>query len=308
MGTNEADFSSGFKYFINYLTSIEEPNMVTLHSINGKQIRILEDNQELNSKLENYNISKKEFFTFTTSEGIELNGWMLKPYGFDQSKQYPVVMTQYSGPKSQEVLDAWSIDWHDYLAQEGFIIACIDPRGTGARGEEFRKTTYLQLGKYESEDQVEAAKYLGSLPYVDKSNIGIWGWSYGGFTTLMSMEKGGDIFKAGIAVAPLTHHKFYDTIYTERYMRTPQENPDGYNETTPFANPAGITGRLLIVHGSADDNVHMQNTLEFTEALVQEGVQFDMAIYTNRNHSIYGGNTRLHLYQRMTDFLKNQLK
>ncbi len=307
-GTNNAEFSRGFKYFINYFTSTEEPNNVTLHSIDGKQIRVLEDNQELKSKLENYNISSKDFFTFTTTEGIELNGWMLKPSDFDQSKKYPIVMTQYSGPKSQEVLDEWSVDWYDYLTQEGFIVACVDPRGTGARGEEFRKATYLQLGKYESEDQVEAAKYLGSLPYVDKSNIAIWGWSYGGFMTLMSMEKGGDIFKAGIAVAPLTHHKFYDTIYTERYMRTPQENPDGYNETTPFANPAGITGRLLIIHGSADDNVHVQNTMEFTEVLVQEGIQFDMAIYTNRNHSIYGGNTRLHLYQRMTDFLKNQLK
>ncbi len=307
-GTNNAEFSSGFKYFINYFSSTTEPNLVTLHEIDGKQIRVLEDNQALKENLSNYEITPKEFFTFTTSEGILLNGWILKPVGFEETEKYPVVMTQYSGPNSQEVLDEWSVDWYNYLAQEGYIVACVDPRGTGARGEDFRKQTYLRLGKYESDDQVETAKYLGTLSYVDKDNIAIWGWSFGGFMTLMSMEKGGDIFKAGIAVAPLTHHKFYDTVYTERFMRTPKENPDGYAEATPFANPEGITGRLLIMHGSADDNVHLQNTMEFIETLVQEGTQFDMAIYTNRNHSIYGGITRLHLYQKMTDFLNTNLK
>lgn len=307
-GTNNAEFSSGFNYFINSCSSVEKPVQFTLHDNSGKVIRVLEDNQKLQEKLTEYAIPQKEFFDFTTSEGVVLNGWMIKPAGFDASKKYPVVMTQYSGPNSQEVLDEWSVDWTHYLAQEGFVVACVDPRGTGARGEDFRKVTYMQLGKYESDDQIEAAKYLGSLPYVDKSNIAIWGWSYGGFMTLMSMEKGGEVFKAGVAVAPVTHHKFYDTVYTERYMRTPGENPDGYSDNSPMKNPEGITGRLLIIHGSADDNVHVQNTMEFTEDLVQAGVQFDMAIYTNRNHGIYGGNTRLHLYRKMTEFLKSQLK
>lgn len=307
-GVNEAEFSTNFKYYIDYYTSTNEPNLVTLHSIDGKQIRVLEDNAELKEELTDYSISPKEFFTFTTSEGNELNGWIIKPVGFENSEKYPVVMTQYSGPNSQEVLDEWSVDWYNYLAQEGYVVACVDPRGTGARGEDFRKVTYLQLGVLESDDQVEAAKYLGTLPYVDKDNIAMWGWSYGGFISLMSMEKGGDIFKAGIAVAPVTHHKYYDTVYTERYMRTPQLNPEGYNTATPFANPEGITGQLLIMHGSADDNVHLQNTMEFTEALVQANIQFDMAIFTNRNHSIYGGNTRMYLYQKMTDFLNTNLK
>ena len=307
-GTNKAEFSSGFKYYINYFTNIETPNTVTLHSNDGKLIRVLEDNKKLLDKIAGYNISPKEFFTFTTSEGTMLNGWMIKPLDFDPSKKYPVVMTQYSGPNSQQVLDTWSVDWYNYLAQQGFVVACIDPRGTGARGEDFRKVTYMQLGKYESDDQIEAAKYLGTLPYTDKSNIAIWGWSYGAFMSLLCLEKGGDIFKAGIAVAPVTHYKFYDSIYTERYMRTPKENPDGYNDNSPMKNPRGITGHLLIIHGSADDNVHLQNTMEFTEELVQAGVPFDMAIYTNRNHGIYGGNTRLHLYQKMTDFFEGQLK
>ncbi len=307
-GTNEADFSTGFKYYINYYTNIQTPNTVTLHSSDGKLIRTLEDNRKLLDKVAQYNISPKEFFTFTTSEGVTLNGWMIKPEGFDPAKKYPVVMTQYSGPNSQQVLDTWSVDWYNYLAQEGFLVACVDPRGTGARGEDFRKITYMQLGKYESDDQIEAAKYLGSLPYVDKGNIAIWGWSYGGFMSLLCLEKGGDIFKAGIAVAPVTHYKFYDSVYTERYMRTPKENPDGYNDNSPMKNPKGITGHLLIIHGSADDNVHLQNTMEFTEELVQAGIPFDMAIYTNRNHGLYGGNTRLHLYQKMTSFFENQLK
>ena len=233
---------------------------------------------------------------------------MIKPVDFDENKTYPVMITQYSGPNSQQVLDKYTVDWNHYLAQEGFLVVCVDPRGTGARGEDFRKLTYMQLGKYESDDHVEAAKYLQTLPFVDKNNIAIWGWSYGGFMTLLAMEKGGDLFKAGISIAPVTHYKFYDSIYTERYMRTPQENPDGYNDNSPMANPAGITGNLLIIHGLADDNVHAQNTIEFTEVLVQAGVQFDMAIYTNRNHSIYGGNTRLHLFEKVTNYLKEKLQ
>ncbi|RKD90615.1 S9 family peptidase [Mangrovibacterium diazotrophicum] len=308
-GTNEAEFSKGFQYYINTYTNLSTPLQTTLHSSDGKLIRVLEDNKALEEKVKQYAVSPKEFFQFETSEGVTLNGWMLKPSNFDPNKKYPVVMTQYSGPgsKAQEVLDVFSVDWYNYLAQEGFIVACVDPRGSFGRGEDFKKATYMQLGKYESDDQVETAKYLGSLPYVDKSNIAIWGWSFGGFTTLLSMEKGGSVFKAGIAVAPVTHWKFYDTIYTERYMRTPQQNPDGYDDNSPLLHPEGIKGRLFLIHGSADDNVHVQNSMEFSEALVQAGIQFDMAIYTNRNHGIYGGNTRVHLYHRMTDFLKANL-
>ncbi len=307
-GTNKAVFSTGCKYYINYFTNLETPNLVTLHDQAGKQIRVLENNQELKNKLSEYELPKKEFFSFATSEGIQLNGYMIRPLHFDANKKYPVLMTQYSGPNSQQVLDQWGIDWHTYLAQEGFLVVCVDPRGTGARGEDFRKVTYMQLGKYESDDHIEAAKYLGTLPYVDKSRIAIWGWSYGGFMTALTMAKGGDLFRAGIAVAPVTWYRFYDSIYTERYMRTPKENEDGYDANAPLKLAGGIKGRLLLVHGTADDNVHFQNSLEFSEALVQAGVPFDMAWYTNRNHGIFGGNTRMHLYTKMTDFLKTQLK
>lgn len=254
-------------------------------------------------------IPQKEFFTFKTTEGIELYGWMLKPNKFDESKKYPVLMTQYSGPNSQSVSDSWGrgIGWNEYLAQEGFVVVCVDPRGTAARGEDFRKITYQQLGKYESDDQVEAAKYLGTLPYVDAKNIAIFGWSYGGFMTLLTMEKGGELFKAGISVAPVTSWRFYDSVYTERYMRTPQENPEGYDDNSPLSHAGDIKGHLLLIHGTADDNVHTQNTYEMTEKMVQAGVQFDMAIYTNRNHGIRGGNTSMHLYTKMTNFLKGQL-
>jgi len=306
-GTNQADFSSGFQYFINTFTNVETPNLVTLHDQTGKLLRTLEDNSALKNQLKEYNLSKKEFFTFKTSEGIELNGWMLKPANFDQAKKYPVLMTQYSGPNSQSVIDRWGVSWDDYLAQEGFVVACVDPRGTGARGEEFRKMTYQQLGKYESDDQVEAAKNLGTLPFVDKNRIGIWGWSYGGFMAALCMEKGADVFKTGISVAPVTNWRFYDSVYTERYMRTPKENPDGYDDNSPLSHAEKIKGNYLLSHGSADDNVHLQNTMEFAERMVQAGVQFDMAVYTNRNHGIRGGNTTMHLYTKMTNYLKEKL-
>lgn len=307
-GTNQANFSAGFQYFINTFTNAETPNLVTLHDQNGKLIRTLEDNNDLKNLLKEYVIGKKEFFSFKTSEGVELNGWMIKPAGFDPAKKYPVLMTQYSGPNSQEVLDKWGVGWNEYMAQEGFVVACVDPRGTGARGEEFRKMTYQQLGKYESDDQVEAAKYLGTLSYVDKNNIAIWGWSYGGFMAALCMEKGADVFKTGISVAPVTNWRFYDSIYTERYMRTPNENPEGYDDNSPLSHAGKIKGNYLIIHGSADDNVHFQNTMEFTERMVQAGVPFDMAVYTNRNHGIRGGNTTMHLYTKMTSYLKEKLK
>lgn len=310
-GTNRAVFSKNFKYYINYFSSSKTPDYITLHETKkNEQIRFLQDNTVLKNTIEKMQIPQKEFFSFTTSEGIELNGFMIKPSGFDPTKKYPVVMTQYSGPNSQQVSDSWGrgIGWNEYLAQEGFLVVCVDPRGTAARGEDFRKVTYMQLGKYESDDQVEAAKYLTTLPYVDAGNIAIWGWSYGGFMVLLTMEKGGDLFKAGISVAPVTSWRFYDSVYTERFMRTPQVNPDGYDDNSPLTHAGEIKGNLLIIHGSADDNVHAQNTFEMTEKLVQAGVQFEMAIYTNRNHGISGGNTSMHLYTKMTSFLKEKLR
>ncbi|RIJ47764.1 S9 family peptidase [Maribellus luteus] len=309
-GTNDAVFSKNFNYYINYFSSNTVPNYITLHeNKKGEIVRTLQDNTVLKNTLKAMNVPQKEFFKFKTSEGVELNGYMIKPLDFDASKKYPVFMTQYSGPNSQSVSDSWGgVGWNQYLAQEGFLVVCVDPRGTAARGEDFRKVTYLQLGKYESDDQVETARYLGTLPYVDASNIAIFGWSYGGFMTLLSLEKGGDLFKAGIAVAPVTNWRFYDTVYTERYMRTPQLNPGGYDDNSPLNHAGNIKGRLLIIHGTADDNVHAQNTYEMTEKLVQAGVQFDMALYTNRDHSIRGGNTTMHLYTKMTNFLKEQLQ
>ena len=250
----------------------------------------------------------KEFFTFKTSEGIELHGWMLKPAGFNPSQKYPVLITQYSGPNSQQVLDNFRVGWNEYLAQEGFVVVSVDPRGTGARGEAFRKATYMQLGKYESDDMVEAARYLAGQSYIDGQKIAIWGWSYGGFMTALTMSKGGELFRAGISVAPVTSWRFYDSIYTERYMRTPRENPDGYDDNSPLSHAGKIKGRMLLVHGTADDNVHVQNSMELAEAMVQGNVQFEMMIYTNRNHGIRGGNTTMHLYKMKTDFLKRELQ
>ncbi|MDA3929674.1 MAG: S9 family peptidase [Prolixibacteraceae bacterium] len=307
-GTNQAIFSTGFKYYLNYFSDSETPTEVTVNDKKGKIIRTLENNSELNTKLENYTLPNKEFFQFTNAENIQLNGYMIKPSSFNTNQKYPVVMYQYSGPNSQQVANKWKIDWHYFLAEQGYIVAVVDPRGTAARGEEFRKCTYMQLGKLESDDQIEAAKYLAALDYIDKDNIAIWGWSYGGFTTSLCLGKGGNLFKAGVAVAPVTNWRFYDTVYTERYMRTPQENPDGYDDNSPINNVDNLTGNLLVIHGSADDNVHAQNTFEFTEAMVQKNIPFDMHIYTNRNHSIIGGNTRTHLYNKIFNYFETHLK
>lgn len=307
-GVNSASFSTTFQYFINTYSSATTPPITSLYSDKGNKIRTIQDNEKLLEKLQAYDPAFKEFFSFKTSEGISLNGYMIKPPEFDESKSYPVLMTQYSGPNSQSVMDSWSFGWHNYLAQEGYIIVCVDGRGTGARGEEFRKMTYLQLGKYETIDQVETAKYLADKPYVDEENMAIWGWSYGGFMTCLALTKGEGIFDAGIAVAPVTNWRYYDNIYTERFMRTPEENKEGYEKNSPLNFADQLEGNLLLVHGSADDNVHVQNTMEFAERLVQADKQFDMHIYTNRNHGIYGGNTRYHLYTMMTEFLNNHLK
>jgi dipeptidyl-peptidase-4 len=306
-GTNSPTFSTSFNYFINNYSNVTTPKQITLNDANGIRIRTLESNTALIEKLANYKYNEKEFFSFTTNENVTLNGWMIKPIDFNPTKKYPVLMIQYSGPNSQQVVDSWSMGWNEYLAQQGYIVACLDPRGTGARGEEFRKMTYLQLGKYETQDQIEGAKYLGGISYVDKYRIGIWGWSYGGFISCSCMVKGNGIFKAGIAVAPVTNWRFYDNVYTERFMRTPAENPKGYDDNSPLNFAANLQGKFLICHGTADDNVHTQNTYEFTEKLVQANKQFEMQLYTNRNHSIRGGNTTMHLYTRMTDFLKTNL-
>ena len=306
-GVNRASFSKGFQYYINYFSNAETPTQVTLRDSKGKMIRVLEGNDELMKKLKEYKFSTKEFFEFTTSEGVKLNGYIIYPPDFNKNNQYPVFMTQYSGPNSQSALNSWDLGWNTYLAQEGYIVACVDGRGTGARGEEFRKMTYLQLGKYETIDQIEAAKYFGSLPFVDQARIGIWGWSYGGFTTLLCMTKGEGTFKVGVAVAPVTHWKYYDNIYTERFMRTPQENPAGYDDNAPISFAGQLEGHLLIIHGSADDNVHVQNTMEFTEALVQADKDFEMMIYTNRNHGIYGGKTKYQLFRKINNFVMENL-
>lgn len=313
-GWNSANFSKSYKYFVNVWSDSKTPFEYSTYNAQGKKLAVVNDNKELKESLASYNLPQKEFFTFTTSEGVKLNGIMVKPNNFSETKKYPVIMWQYSGPGSQQVVNSWSVGsmgngclYDGYLAQKGFIIVCVDGRGTGGRGADFEKCTYLKLGELESKDQVETAQYLATLPYVDKDNIGIWGWSYGGFNTLMSMSEGRTVFKAGVAVAPPTDWRFYDTVYTERYMRTPDENPSGY-DTNPIKRAGQLHGSLLLCHGLADDNVHPQNTFEYTEALVQADKDFRMNIYTNRNHSIYGGNTRNHLLRQIADFFVEKLK
>lgn len=313
-GTNSAIFSSNLKYFMNTYSSLQTPAVITLNDNTGKVLKTLVTNQKLKETLAQYQLPKKEFFTFRTSQGTELNGWMIKPADFNESKKYPVLLYQYSGPGSQEVVDKWGIGgdrggigWDAYMASKGYVIVCVDGRGTGGRGAEFAKCTYLNLGVKEAQDQVETAKHMAAQPYVDKSRIGIWGWSFGGYMTIMSMSEGTPIFKAGAAVAAVTDWKFYDTVYVERFMRTPQQNAEGYKAGSAFTRAANLNGRLLLVHGMADDNVHFQNCAEYSECLVQADKQFDMQVYTNRNHGIYGGNTRYHLFTRLTEFFLNNL-
>lgn len=313
-GWNTALFSGDYQYFVNTWSDYNTPYVVTTHDNNGRVISTLQDNADLKAKVAESGFAKREPFSFTTSEGVQLNGWILKPLNFDASKRYPVIMHQYSGPGSQQVTDSWSAGsmgqggaFDSYLAQQGFIVVSVDGRGTGGRGADFEKCTYLKIGDLESKDQVEAALYLGSLPYVDKDRIGIWGWSYGGFNTLMSMSEGRGVFRAGVAIAPPTSWRFYDSIYTERYMRTPKENPDGY-DVNPIVRAQKLHGALLLCHGTADDNVHPQNSYEYAEALVQADKDFREVYYTNRNHSIYGGNTRNHLLRQVANFFVTELK
>lgn len=313
-GWNSAIFSGDYQYFVNTWSDANTPYTYTVCNRSGKTLSTRVDNKELKEKIQRYGWTKKEMFSFTTSEGVRLDGWMVKPANFDPSKKYPVIMFQYSGPGSQEVENSWAIGsmgnggaYDMYLAQQGFIVVCVDGRGTGGRGAEFEKSIYLTMGDKESKDQVETALYLGTLPYVDKDNIGIWGWSFGGFNTLMSMSEGRNVFKAGVAVAPPTNWRYYDSVYTERYMRTPKENANGYGDN-PIARAEKLHGALLICHGTADDNVHPQNSFEYAEALVQADKDFKENYYTNRNHSIFGANTRNHLLRQIAEWFETHLK
>ncbi len=314
-GVNNAIFSGNFKYFINTWSDLDHPLQYTLCQNNGKVLQTLIDNQELVHKLAAYDLGTKELFSFTTSEGVQLNGWMVKPKDFDPARKYPVIMYQYGGPGNQQVLNQWGIGMNgngaileQYLAQQGYLCVCVDNRGTGGRGAEFEKCTYLRLGELEARDQVETALWLGQQSFVDPDRIGIWGWSYGGWNTLMSMSEGRPVFRAGVAIAPPTCWRFYDSIYTERYMRTPQENQRGYDEVNPISRASQLHGALLLCHGLADDNVHYRNTAEYVEALVQSDKDFRQLVYTNRNHSIFGGNTRNHLFRQAINHFNTTLK
>ena len=313
-GSNSAIFSTNQKYYINTFSNISTPTLITLNDNRGKELTTLLDNSKLKAQTAQLNMPQKEFFTFRTSSGVELNGWMMKPANFNANKKYPVILHQYSGPGSQQVIDRWGIGsfgdgglFEAYMCDKGYIMVCVDGRGTGGRGAAFEKCTYLQLGVKEAEDQVETARYLGTLPYIDGKRIGIWGWSFGGYNTLMSMSDGSGAFKAGVAIAAPSDWRFYDTVYTERFMRTPKENAEGYDAGSAIKRAPQLKGSLLLIHGTADDNVHYQNCAEYSEALVQAGIQFVMQVYTNRNHGIFGGKTREHLMNRVANFFIQNL-
>ncbi|RAR74109.1 S9 family peptidase [Flavobacterium aciduliphilum] len=311
VGTNSATFSPDFTYFISTYSSASVPTTYSLNnSKDGKQVQLIEDNAALAEKVKKYNLPTKEFFELTTEKGNKLNAWMIKPKDFDASKKYPVFMYQYSGPGSQQVANDW-LDINDYwfmmLSQQGYITVCVDGRGTGFKGAAFKKCTQKELGKYEVEDQIDAAKVIGNYAYVDKSRIGIFGWSFGGFMASNCIMKGAEVFKMAIAVAPVTNWRFYDSIYTERYMQTPQENASGYDDNSPINHVSKLKGNFLLIHGTADDNVHVQNSMQMIEALVQANKQFDWAIYPDKNHGIYGGKTRIQLFNKMTNFIKDKL-
>jgi len=309
-GQNEVAFSKGFKYYINYHSDANSPYYITLNNSTGEELKTLKDNQRVKDAMNTYGFAQKEFIKIKTEEGIELNAYMIKPKEFKETHQHPVFMHVYGGPGINTVHDAWggqNFAWFQLLTQKGYIVVSVDARGTGYRGRDFKHCTYLQLGKYETEDQIAAAKWLGDLPYVDKNRIGIFGWSYGGYMSSLCITKGVGVFKSAIAVAPVTNWRYYDNIYTERFMRTPQENGENYDVNSPINHIAELQGNYLLVHGSADDNVHYQNTMEMINALVNANKQFDLFIYPNKNHGIYGGNTRLHLYNKMTNFILDNL-
>ncbi len=308
-GTNRASFSSSFKYYILTHSSANTPPCITLHNQKGKLIRVLEDNEKMKKTAKEYGYALTGFLTVPTASGEQLNAWMIKPNDFDPNKEYPLFIYVYGGPESQNVTDSWGRRgaWFQMLVQQGYVVACVDNRGTNGRGEAFRKATYMKLGELETIDQIEAAQWFGSQDYIDEERIGMFGWSYGGYMTSLCMTKGEGTFKMGIAVAPVTNWRYYDTVYTERFMRTPQENPEGYDDNSPINFVDGLQGKFLLVHGSGDDNVHYQNSMDFVEALVQANKQFEMQFYPNKNHGIYGGNTSIHLYTRMTEFILKNL-
>lgn len=309
-GKNSATFSKNFSHYINYHSEANSPLVVSVHDNSGKQVRMVQDNAELKKTIASYKLAKKEFFSFTNNSGVSLNGWMLKPNVVTPKKKYPVLMFVYGGPGSQTVDESFGqyYMYFQYLVQQGYVVVSVDNRGTGARGRDFKKVTYQQLGKYEIEDQIDAAKYLATLPYVDTKNIAMFGWSYGGYMSSLAVTKGAEVFKAGVAVAPVINWRFYDTIYTERYMRTPQENPEGYDDNSPSSHAEKLKGPYLLIHGTADDNVHYQNSMVMVQKLVNANKQFDFMAYPDKNHGIGGGNTRLQLFTKITDFLNSNLK
>ena len=310
-GTYSADFSANGEYYISTFSNTDTPVQYTINNNKGKVLIVLEDNKEQKEVLAQYGAERKEFGKFKTSQGHELNYWVIKPANMEAGKKYPLLFYVYGGPGSQEVLNSQSrfsdYMWFRMLAQKGYVVACVDGRGTGMRGEEFKKCTYMELGKYETEDQIEAAKYFGSLDFIDKDRIGIFGWSYGGYMSTLCITKGADYYKSAIAVAPVTTWRYYDNVYTERFMRTPQENPKGYDDNSPINHVEKLKGNYLLVHGTADDNVHFQNAVDLMTALIKANKQFEQFSYPNKNHSIYGGNTRYHLYTLMTDFILRKL-
>lgn len=309
IGTNKPSFSKTYQYYINNYSDVDTPPIITVNKRDGKEIRVLEDNADFLEAIKKYGFSKKELFSFKTSDTVELYGYKILPWNFDPNKKYPVLMYVYGGPGSQTVLNSWNSNlWYQFLAEQGIMIVSVDNRGTGARGEEFKKMTYMQLGKFETIDQIEAAKYLSSLDYVDSEHIGIFGWSYGGYMSTLCLTKGAEYFSVAVAVAPVTNWRYYDNIYTERYMRTPQENPDGYDDNSPINHVDKMEGKLLLVHGTGDDNVHVQNSMDLITALVDANKQFDLQLYPNKNHGIYGGNTTYHLYYKISQFLLENLK
>lgn len=309
-GTHSIRFNPDFTVYMDDYSSAGSAPVTSLHQANGKQIKMLEENKALTERLGSYRICPKEFFEITTEKNIKLNAWIIKPADFEPSKKYPVLMHCYGGPGHQTVTDAWGgadFFWYQLLASKGYVIVSVDNRGTGGKGSEFRKCTYAQLGKFECEDQTDAARWIGRQAWADPARIGIWGWSFGGFLTSLCMTKGADVFKTGIAVAPVTNWRFYDSIYTERYLKLPQENASGYDDNSPVNYADKLKGNYLIVHGTGDDNVHFQNAVTMVNALVKANKPFDSAYYPNRNHGIYGGTTRLHLYEKMTRFILEKL-
>lgn len=308
-GTHDAEFSSNFRYFIDIWSDANNPFVYNLCRNDGTVLRTLEENNRLKKTMQQYGFNRKKFIRIPVSDSLELNAYLIKPADFDSTKKYPLFMSVYGGPGAQDVTDSWDneLAWQQLLAQHGIVVACIDNRGTDGRGEAFRKSTYLELGKLETEDHMNAARYLGNIRWIDRNRIGIWGWSYGGYMTLLCLTRGADVFSMGIAVAPVTNWRFYDNIYTERYMRKPQDNSKGYDDHSPINHAGLLKGKLLLVHGTADDNVHLQNSIEMSERLISENKQFQQFFYPNKNHSLYGGNTRLHLYTMMTDFILKEL-